>query len=95
VELAATFGSSRSGGVIVAAISAVYTISHVAKMLGENEDRLHELSIGMFPEDGCLYVYDVDENGITAFTDFGIDCLRQIIADKRAAETAPPQAKPE
>ncbi len=79
----------------MAAIAAVYTISHVAKMLGENEDWLHELSIGMFPEDGCLWVYGVGEDGVPAFTDFGIDCLQQIIADKRAAETAPPRAKPE
>ncbi len=79
----------------MAAISAVFTIGHVAKMLGEDEDWLHDLSIGMFPEDGCLHVYGVDENGITAFTDFGIDCLRQIIADKKAAGTAPPQLKPE
>jgi hypothetical protein len=79
----------------VAAISAVFTIGYVAKMLGEDEDWLHDLSIDMFSEDGCLHVYDVDKNGITAFTDFGIDCLRQIIADKRVAGTAPPQVKPE
>ncbi len=79
----------------MAAISAVFTIGHVAKMLGEDEDWLHDLSIDMFPEDGCLWVYGVGEDGVPAFTDFGIDCLRQIIADKRAAKTEPPQAKPE
>ena len=35
---------------IVAAIAAVFTIGYVANMLGEDEDRLHDLSIDMFPE---------------------------------------------
>jgi hypothetical protein len=76
----------------VAAIARVFTISHVAEMLGENEDWLHELSIDMFPEDGCLYVYGVGADGVTAFTDYGIECLKQIIADERAAGRAPPRA---
>jgi hypothetical protein len=79
----------------VAVISAVYTISHVAKMLGENEDWLHELSIDMFPEDGCLWVYGVGEDGVPAFTEYGIDCLQQIIADERTAGNAPPKINPE
>ena len=73
------------------AISAVFTISHVAALLGENEDWLHDLSIDMFPEDGCLHVYGVGEEGVTAFTRDGIDNLKQIIADEREAGTAPPK----
>jgi hypothetical protein len=76
------------------AISAVFTIGHVAKMLGEDEDWLHELSIDMFPEDGRLHVYGIGEDGVTAFTEYGIECLQQIIADERAAGNAPPKAKP-
>ena len=34
----------------MAAIAAVFTIGHVARMLGEDEDRLHDLSIDMFPK---------------------------------------------
>jgi hypothetical protein len=34
------------------------------------------------------------EDGVTAFTEYGIECLRQIIADERAAGDAPPQVKP-
>ena len=45
-------------------------------MLGEDEDWLHELSIDMFPEDGCLRVYGVGEGGVTAFTRDGIECLQ-------------------
>ena len=74
----------------MAAITAVFTITYVAEMLGENEDWLWELSIDMFPEDGCLRVYGVGEDGVTAFTGYGIECLKQIIADQRAAGRAPP-----
>jgi hypothetical protein len=94
VELAAAFGSSQPGGLIVAAIAAVFTIGYVANTLGEDEDRLHDLSVDMFPEDGCLRVYGVGEDGVTAFTEYGIECLRQIIADQRAAGKAPPEVNP-
>jgi hypothetical protein len=33
-------------------------------MLGEDEDWLHELSIDMYPEDGCLHVYGVGEDRV-------------------------------
>lgn len=77
------------------AISAVFTIGHVAKMLGEDEDWLHDLSISMFPEDGCLWVHGVGEHGVPAFTEYGIECLHQIIDDQRAAGTAPMPKKAE
>jgi hypothetical protein len=47
----------------------------------------------MFPEDGCLHVYGVGDDGVTAFTEYGIECLRQIIADERAAGNTSPQVK--
>jgi hypothetical protein len=72
------------------AISHVFTIGHVAELLGEDEDWLYELSIDMFPEDGCLRVYGVGEDGVTAFTEDGIECLKQIVAEERAAGKAPP-----
>jgi hypothetical protein len=75
----------------MAAISAVFTISYVANLLGEDEDWLFELSIDMEPEDGSLWVYGVGEDGVSAFTQDGIENLRQLIADKRGARTAPPQ----
>ena len=94
MELATAFGTAKSGGLIVPAIAAVFTIGYVANLLGEDEDWLFELSIDMFPEDGCLHVYGVGEDGVTAFTEYGIECLRQIIADERAAGNAPSQVKP-
>ncbi|HYX46011.1 MAG TPA: hypothetical protein VE820_04220 [Sphingomicrobium sp.] len=78
----------------MAASTAVFTITYVAEMLGEDEDWLWELSIDMFPEDGCLRVYGVGEDGVPAFTEYGIECLKQIIADERAVGRAPPRSSP-
>ena len=94
MELAAAIGTAKSGSLIVAAIAAVFTIGYVANLLGEKEDWLHELSIDMFPEDGHLWVYGVGEDGVTAFTEDGIEHLRQIIVDERTAGRAPPSIKP-
>jgi hypothetical protein len=88
VELAAAPDTAQPGGLIMAAISAVFTISYVADLLGEDEDWLFELSIGMEPEDGSLWVYGVGEDGVPAFTRDGIDYLREIIAEERAAGRA-------
>ena len=78
----------------MAAISAVFTIDYVAKLIGEDEDWLFDLSIGMEPEDGSLWVYGVGEDGVSAFTRDGIENLRQIIADERAAGKGPPLKPP-
>src|ERR1700675_4775387 len=94
MELATRFGTAKSGGVIVAAIAAVFTIGYVADQLGEDADWLFDLSIDMVPEDGCLWVYGVGEDGVPAFTEYGIECLRQIIADERAAGRARAKMQP-
>ena len=90
MELATSPSVRQAGSLTLAAIASVFTINYVAEMLGEDEDWLHELSIDMFPEDGCLCIYGVGEDGVTAFTEYGIECLKQIIADERAAGRAPP-----
>ncbi len=74
----------------MAGISHVFTIARAAEMLGEPEDWLHELSISMDPEDGRLWVYDIEGREVPAFTQYGIECLRQIISGERAAGKAPP-----
>jgi hypothetical protein len=64
----------------MAAPSAVFTIARVAEMLGEDVDWLCDVALEMEPEDGCLAVYDVGVNeGTIAFTDFGIDNLKELI----------------
>jgi hypothetical protein len=67
VELATSCGSRQSGSLTLAAISHVFAINYVAEMLGEDEEWLWELQINMFPEDGCLRVYGVGEDGVPAF----------------------------
>jgi hypothetical protein len=39
-------------------------------MLGEDEEWLWELSGDMAPEDGCLWVYGIGDDGLRAFTQF-------------------------
>ena len=73
----------------MAGISFVFTIARVAEILGEDEDCLHELSMGLDPEDGCLWVYDINDREVQAFTRYGIECLKEIIADERAGGRAP------
>ena len=79
----------------MAGIPYVFTIARVAEILGEDEEWLHELSMGLDPEDGCLWVLDVGDREVQAFTEYGIDGLGQLIADERADGTAPsPKPKP-
>jgi hypothetical protein len=73
----------------MAGIAHVFTIARVAEILGEDEEWLHDLCLGLDPEDGCLWVLDVGDREVQAFTEYGIECLKQIIADERTAGTAP------
>jgi hypothetical protein len=92
--MATTRSAAQPGGLTVAGITAVFTIDYVAEMLGEDVEWLHELSQELDPEDGCLWVYGVGEDGVIGFTKFGIECLRELIADLRATGRAPPLIKP-
>jgi len=60
-------------------VHAVFTIDRVAKDLGEDENWLWDIANGMEPEDGVIWVYGVGEDGIMAFTDFGIENLIDLI----------------
>ena len=65
----------------MAAVKAVYTLAAVAPMLGVSEEFLHDLSIEMELEDGCLSVYGPGDEYTPAFTPEGIERLREIIAE--------------
>ena len=93
MELATSFGPHQSSSLTLAAISHVFTLKYVAEKLGEEEGWLWDLQVYLEPEDGRLWVYGVGEDGVPAFTDYGIECLEQIIADERAAGRAPPKVK--
>ena len=74
--MALAVDAPQPGSLTVAAITTVFTIGHVARMLGEDEDWLQELPTDMEPEGGRLHVYGVGEDGVTAFTRFGIEYLQ-------------------
>jgi len=57
----------------------VKTISRVAHELGESEDWLFDVANEMDVEDGVIWVYGADDDGVMAFTDFGIENLIELI----------------
>jgi hypothetical protein len=57
----------------------VTTINRVAKDLGEDEDWISDVANEMEIEDGLIWVYGVGEDGMMAFTDFGIENLVDLI----------------
>src|ERR1700722_13080876 len=77
----ATNGDLCSGGLImhVNKVSHVKTINRIAKDLGESEDWLFDVANEMDVEDGVIWVYGVGDDGVMAFTDFGIENLVELI----------------
>ena len=57
----------------------VTTINRVAQDLGEDEDWISDVANEMDIEDGVIWVYGVGENGMMAFTNFGIENLVDLI----------------
>ena len=71
----------------MAAPSYVYTIARVARMLDVDE-ALEDIASDMDPEDGCLSVLDLDDEvSTTAFTPFGVENLKQLLADLKPDKT--------
>ena len=69
-------------------VSHVKTIDRVAIDLGEDVDLLHDLALEMEVEDGVIWVYGVDDDGVLAFTDFGVESLVELIKiRKESAES--------
>ena len=66
----------------MAAISHVFTIKQAAHILGCEEDLIWDLSDQLEPEDGVIWVHDIDDTQTLAFTPFGIETLREIIKDQ-------------
>ena len=60
-------------------VSCVFTIGHVAEMLGEDEAWLADVAAEMDTEDGQLWVYGVGEHGVMAFTEDGIENLKDLV----------------
>ncbi|SDR57910.1 hypothetical protein SAMN05519103_05927 [Rhizobiales bacterium GAS113] len=79
MELEAAVRATIARRLTMAAITHVFTIARVAELLGEDEDWLREISVEMEPEDGIISVYSIGDDYTPAFTDFGIDNLRQLV----------------
>jgi hypothetical protein len=60
-------------------VDHVTTIDRVAARLGESVDRLYEVANEMDTEDGVIWVYGLADDGVMAFTDFGIENLVELI----------------
>ena len=55
----------------MAGIAHVFTLKYVAEQIGEDEEWLRDLHVDMEPEDGCLWVHGVGEDGVRGFTAYG------------------------
>ena len=78
---ATTVGGVQSSGLNmhVNKVHHVTTINRVAEDLGEDVDWLWDVANEMEIEDGVIWVYGVGEDGIMAFTDYGIENLIELI----------------
>ena len=88
MELATCGRRNQPSDLTVAGIPFVFTIARVAEMLGEDEEWLYEISINMDPEEGCLWVIGAGDDECPAFTEYGVECLKQIIIEERASAAA-------
>ncbi|MBY2926447.1 hypothetical protein [Rhizobium leguminosarum] len=64
----------------------VYTIDYVAKLIGENLELLQEIASNSDNIDygEMIHAYDGSEEGITTFTERGVESLKEFLADIRA-----------
>ena len=60
-------------------VSHVKTIGRVAKELGEDVDILFDVALETEPEDGVIWVQELDDESVMAFTDFGVDSLVELV----------------
>ncbi|WP_246687123.1 MULTISPECIES: hypothetical protein [unclassified Mesorhizobium] len=63
----------------------VYTVERVARDLGVSEALIQELTLGLEPEDGVIWVYGAnDDDGILAFTE-GIEEVKLLFEYHRVS----------
>ena len=68
-------------------IHHVTTINRVARDLGEDEEWLLDIADEMDIEDGVIWIYGIDDDGMMALTDFGIENLVDLIKNHKAHPT--------
>ena len=77
----------RRRGLTLAPVNKVHhvrTIARVAEMLDEDEDWLWDVANEMDQEDGLIWVYGIGDEGVMAFTDFGIENLVDLVEIHKA-----------
>ncbi len=60
-------------------VSHVTTINAVAEDFAVDVSWLAEVASEMDTEDGCIWVHGIGDDEILAFTDFGIETLRELV----------------
>ncbi|MER9876800.1 hypothetical protein [Mesorhizobium sp. M0195] len=83
-----TTADPTSGGLIMQRnkVHHVYTVDRVARDLGVSEALIQELTLGLEPEDGVIWVYGAnDDDGILAFTDEGIEEVELLLEEYLAS----------
>jgi hypothetical protein len=60
-------------------VNHVKTITRIAEDLGEDEGWLRDVASEMEIEDGVIWVDGIGEDGVQAFTDFGIENLIELV----------------
>lgn len=75
-------------------VSHVTTVDRVAERLGENVDFIHDVALEMDTEDGVFWVVGVGDDGVLAFTDFGIETLVELIEIHKDLKSRAPAPNP-
>ena len=73
----------------MAAPGHAFTISRAAEILREDEELLWDLALNMEPEDGYLWIYGTSDQQTMAFTERGLESLRELISDLRRSTSSP------
>jgi putative methionine-R-sulfoxide reductase with GAF domain len=64
-----------------AIIAPLYSaVEHEAR----DENCLYDIAMDMEPEDGCLTVLDIDDMSTIAFTERGVEILKELLDDLKA-----------
>ncbi|SEF14859.1 hypothetical protein SAMN05444161_9085 [Rhizobiales bacterium GAS191] len=73
----------------MAAPGHAITIRRAAEILGEDEELLWEMATDMEPEHGRLWIYDTDNQQTVAFTQNGMEYLRDMLPEYKRNRSSP------
>jgi hypothetical protein len=85
LELAAV-GCPAGKGSLMARVTRVYSIDQAAKIIGESLELIEVVSWNPDNIDygEMIHVHNGTDEGVTTFTERGIECLQEFLADVRA-----------